>query len=152
MTFDEKRGLVDKVRTREFAFRAAELAALEEKYGPGVAKTAMRAKAGLVELEWREIAKTCAGGIQGLADTLWKGMEDSGFRFTSERVEKGMRFTVTRCPLAEMAVRLGQAKWGYLCYCMDYPSIVKGFDPAMRYSRTKTLMQGQDCCDHCFTE
>jgi predicted ArsR family transcriptional regulator len=153
MTFDEKCALIERIRSREFAARAAELSALEAKFGAGVAKTVLRARAANVEREWQEIAKTASGrGIQGLIDTLWKGCEDIGFRFSYERIDKGVKFKVSYCPLAAMAIRLGYAKWGYACYCADDFNIVKGFDPGITFTRTKTLMQGDDCCDHCYTE
>lgn len=153
MTFEEKKDLVDKIRSREFLARASELRALEKKYGPGVRKVAVEARAGIVEREWREIAATVPErGIRGLVDTLWKGMEDLGFRFTCEGIEKGMQFRVTYCPLADMARRMGLADYGYACYCADDPAIARGFDPGIAFQRTKTLMQGHECCDHRYTE
>jgi predicted ArsR family transcriptional regulator len=153
MTFDEKVALIEKTRYREFAARAAELSALEAKFGTGVGRTVLRARGAMVEGEWRRIAETYPErGVQGLIDRYWKTLEDSGYRFTCERIDKGAKFRVSYCPLAAMARELGYAKWGYACYCADEFNAVKGFDPAIAFTRTKTLMQGDDCCDQSYSE
>jgi len=153
MTFDEKCSLIERVRGREFAARAAELSALEAKFGTGVGKTVLRARSALVQREWQEISKrTDQRGVQGILDTFWKGLEDSGYRFSYRRSGKSLSFTVTYCPVAAMALKLGCAKWGFACYCADDYNVAKGFDPNLDFTRSKTLMQGHDCCDHRYVE
>ena len=55
---------------------------------------------------------------------------------------------ITKCPLADLAKEVNAEDWGYILYCCDDPNIVEGFNPEMDLKRTKTLMQGDDCCDH----
>ncbi len=146
---DEERKIVKKTRKQEFACRATELEALEKAFGEEATKIAIDARARLNERNWQAIAKHVGNdGIDGIIDTLWAWVKEEGFEFTVERGDKTARMKVTRCPLAEMARELGMEKWGYACYCADDPSIVKGFNPRMRFSRTKTLMEGADSCDH----
>ncbi|MFW9789019.1 MAG: L-2-amino-thiazoline-4-carboxylic acid hydrolase, partial [Candidatus Thorarchaeota archaeon] len=35
-------------------------------------------------------------------------------------------------------------------FCNEDEHIVAGFNPSIKFSRTKTLMEGHDCCDHCY--
>lgn len=144
---------LDQVRLQEFAARAQELAALEARFGPEVADTVLEVRAKSVEAEWSAIAKNHPrNDIQGLQETLWTWVAEAGFEFTHQRQGNTVRMHVTKCPLADMARRIGRAEWGYRCYCCDDPSIVRGFNPAIKFSRTKTLMQGHDCCDHTYEE
>ncbi|TFH07921.1 MAG: hypothetical protein E4H14_07485 [Candidatus Thorarchaeota archaeon] len=40
--------------------------------------------------------------------------------------------------------------WGYSLYCVDDEYMVMGFNPKMEFTRSKTLMEGHDCCNHCY--
>ena len=55
---------------------------------------------------------------------------------------------ITRCPFADMAIALGEEDWGFEFYCMSDYGMVEGFNPEIEFSRSKTLMEGHDCCDH----
>lgn len=153
MTFEEKCMLINSTRMQEFSARANELSALENELGDAVPEIVLRARAQQVEEEWRRIAQDSPrNDIQGLLDTLWKWVEDAGFQFTMERTDNTVQMKVSHCPIADMAKQIGQEKWGFHCYCCDDYSIVKGFNPKISFTRTKTLMEGHDCCDHRYTE
>ena len=56
-------------------------------------------------------------------------------------------FNVTRCPYHEKYRELGLEEYGIaLSCCRDEPH-ARGLDPRLRLVRTKTLMEGADCCD-----
>ena len=153
MTIEEKRSVINMTRMQEFAARANELSALEKEYGEPVSKIVREARARQVEEEWKSIAQGSERtDIQGIIDTLWKWVAEAGFEFTIARSTTTAQMKVTYCPIAEMARKIGQEKWGYLCYCCDDVSIVKGFNPNIQFQRTKTLMEGYDCCDHFYSE
>jgi predicted ArsR family transcriptional regulator len=148
---EEERKIVFNTRKQEFAGRAAELEALERALGADVPRIVLETRAKETERNWREIAKHFGdNGIDGIINTLWTWVKEEGFEFTAERDGNTAQMKVTRCPIAEMAKELGMEKWGYRCYCCDDPSIVRGFNPRMRFARTKTLMEGADACDHCY--
>ena len=54
---------------------------------------------------------------------------------------------VTRCRYAEMYKELGLADLGVLLSCARDFAMVEGFNPKMKLRRTKTIMEGNDCCD-----
>ncbi len=58
---------------------------------------------------------------------------------------------VTKCVFAELVNELGISKeWGYDLFCSDDEHIANGFNPKIKFSRSKTLMEGYDCCDPCY--
>lgn len=153
MDAKERIELIKTVRMQEFSARANELNALEKEFGPSVSEIVLRNRAKEVEENWKAIAKQHKDtSIQGIIDTLWKWVGNDGFVFTIERTEKTAQMKVTYCPIAEMAKKTGQEKWGYKCYCCDDFSIVKGFNDKMIFTRSKTLMEGHDCCNHFYSE
>ena len=57
------------------------------------------------------------------------------------------RETDTSCIYAKVCRDLDAAELGYVMFCAtDFP-LARIFHPRMRLERTKTLMQGDDCCD-----
>jgi predicted ArsR family transcriptional regulator len=89
--------------------------------------------------------------IQGLIDFLWKPLPQEGFEFTYEQNEQGYQMHVTKCPIADIAQSLNLEKWGFIFYCMGDAAICEGYNPEIRFTRTKTLMEGDDYCDHFYS-
>lgn len=86
--------------------------------------------------------------IQGLIEFLWEPLRAEGFEFSYEQDGQAYQMRVTRCPVAEIARSLGLEKWGYTFHCMgDYP-ICEGYNPSIEMTRTKTLMGGDEYCNH----
>lgn len=67
-----------------------------------------------------------------------------------ENIELGkdhLNFDVTKCGYAEVYEKLGLKDLGLLMSCCrDFP-FMDGFNPAYKLVRTKTIMEGDDCCD-----
>ncbi len=99
--------------------------------------------------QWAGIAqKAGSNGIEDLIEQLWDPLCEIGFEFTIEQQKDGVQMWCTRCPLSDQAHKVGATKWGYHLYCATDPHIVAGFNPKIGFRRTKTLMEGDDCCDH----
>ena len=71
----------------------------------------------------------------------------------SHMVEAGVpsstsyREYVTSCIFAKVCRDLDAAELGYVMFCAtDFP-LAEVFHPKLRLERSKTLMQGDDCCD-----
>ncbi|MGA9760949.1 MAG: L-2-amino-thiazoline-4-carboxylic acid hydrolase [Gaiellaceae bacterium] len=99
---------------------------------------------------WRGLAREGGGTLDDLVRLLWNPLPELNFEFSSESRPDGLQFCVTRCPHAELAAELGAADWLYALVCAGDPHIAAAFDPPIRFRRTKTLMQGDDCCDHAY--
>ena len=153
MTKDERIALIDEIWMQEFPAFVNDLEELERKYGSCVLESILKTRGEKAERDWKVIAGAIGkNDIDALLGSLWTWCENSGYEFTVEREERSARFRVTKCPLAEMARKTGMEIWGKACYCDNDYGIVRGFNPSMKFTRTKTLMEGHDCCDHAYFE
>lgn len=57
---------------------------------------------------------------------------------------------ITKCAYVDMYERIGMKDLGYLLSCLRDEYFYQGFNPKMVMTRTKTRMNGDDCCDFCF--
>ena len=99
---------------------------------------------------WAGLVREEGNSLDDLVRLLWEPLPELGFEFTSERRSDGLQFCVTRCPHAEFGARMHAADWLYQLVCATDPHVTAAFDPPIRFQRTKTLMQGDDCCDHAY--
>ncbi len=68
-----------------------------------------------------------------------------------ERTPQRLRARVTRCRWAEEIRRLGaDPQIGEAVVCASDYGYCAGLNPAIQFTRTKTLMRGDDHCDHCY--
>jgi hypothetical protein len=65
-----------------------------------------------------------------------------------ENTEKAYEMRVTECLWSETFRAAGAADIGYATICHPDYAMASAFNPKIRMVRTKTLMQGQDCCNH----
>lgn len=56
-------------------------------------------------------------------------------------------YTVRRCRYAESYREMGLGDIGHLLSCNRDGVFCQGYDPRIKLSRTKTLMQGDECCN-----
>lgn len=56
-------------------------------------------------------------------------------------------FNVTRCQYAEMYRRLGIPELGAILSCSRDAALIEGFNPEIKLTRTRTIMEGSDTCD-----
>ncbi len=68
----------------------------------------------------------------------------------SRQDEQALDFIVTRCRYAEMYRTLGLEKLGGLLSCNRDAAMIEGFNPAIKLTRTQTLMEGATHCDFRF--
>jgi hypothetical protein len=72
---------------------------------------------------------------------------------TAEIVEdtpQAFEVKVTECLWAKTLREMGAANIGYLLICHPDYADCQGFNPKITMTRSKTLMQGDDCCNHRF--
>ncbi len=79
---------------------------------------------------------------------MWEPLRLKGFEFTYENKDNGVQFKCVKCPIYELAKEIGATDWLYHHTCSADPFIVEGFNPKIGFKRKKTLMQGDECCDH----
>lgn len=83
------------------------------------------------------------------APEVWK--KGGALEIELEEKDKGkLVFKVTRCRYAEMYRDLGYEELGQVLSCARDAAFARGFNPAIRMTRTQTIMSGSPCCDFRF--
>lgn len=147
---EEIKRLLKALDTLQFAERIGELNRLKQEFGESFDAIVAEHVAEQTREEWTVLAGIHPrNNIQELVDIQWEHISRSGgFEFQIVTQTKGTTVNCSHCPLADMANHLNAAHWGYLYYCKRSEVAVETFNPALGFSRSKTLMQGDDLCDH----
>jgi predicted ArsR family transcriptional regulator len=86
--------------------------------------------------------------LPAFADTLEPWTRDGALEMTvTERTDTRLSFDVTRCRYAEMYRALGIPELGAALSCNRDAALIEGFNPAVRFTRTQTIMQGASHCN-----
>jgi fumarate reductase iron-sulfur subunit len=156
-SFPEKKNEIVEELKKLFVLPVEEqvknLRELEQKYGSETIKEIVaKMLGGKISSDWGSMAET--GGKNDLStfiDILWnKYSGQAGLKWTETKKENKTVMNCTYCPHAEKFKELEAADWGYELMCMADYYMLKGWNPNIRFERTKTLMQGDDCCDHTY--
>jgi hypothetical protein len=100
---------------------------------------------------WEEVGKKTNNTFDNFLKILWEPLKKIGFQYTYEKKGDSTIFNVTKCPIADAVKKLNAEKWFFHLVCLiDEPTIL-GFNNCIKFSRSKTLMQGDEICDHCYT-
>jgi hypothetical protein len=100
---------------------------------------------------WRSVAvERGDDSFDSFKAALWDPLGSMGFEISSSRVERDVRFNVTRCPHADIAREKGLCELFYHLVCVGDPAAIRGFNPEIGFKRSCTLMDA-DRCDHCYT-
>ncbi len=136
------------------------LKALADVYGEGVLEVVDRLNRGHILPEWKAIAeRQPAFSIEAYVGVLWEGFcRHDGLEFTVEASAEKIQIHCTHCPWVAAAQEAGSPEIGYWLTCRSDFHMIEGYNQAagpqdrrIKFTRQKTLMQGDDCCDHCYT-
>ena len=120
---------------------------MKEHFGEEAYQVLVKEKDKRTRQQWSKTAEeTGDNSIEALIKHLfesWRGGE-----YTMEKTDSGFQMRCTKCPGYEKAKRLGITEQMFYWMCSGDPFIAEGFNPNIGFKRTKTLMQGDDCCDH----
>lgn len=65
-----------------------------------------------------------------------------------EDTDRAIEQKVTECLWAKTYREAEAADLGYILWCYPDFALARAFNPKLKLIRTKTLMQGDDCCNH----
>ncbi len=68
-----------------------------------------------------------------------------------EDSDEKLEFKITECLWAKILNDLNEAEQGYRIYCKPDFMMARTFHPKVKLTRTKTLMQGKEYCNHTYT-
>lgn len=69
----------------------------------------------------------------------------------TEETDNKLELKITECLWAKAHKDMNETKLGYCVYCKPDYAMARTYHPRIKLTRTKTLMQGDDYCNHCFT-
>ena len=147
----DRRAIFDELTTLNWKEPdiVAHLDALHERFGAKLIEVIEMVVAENSRLDWAEVARReTSHTIDDLIRLLWEPGREKGCAYTVEARDDGVQIHCTYCPFAELGKKIGGTKWLYHLLCMGDPYIIEGFNPEMGFRRTKTLMEGDECCDH----
>ena len=148
-------------RRIEAKFAAEVLRTLAAELGEERARALLRrAITAMAHAAGREFAAKKPGNESGahppdLADyaailPLWQ--KDDGITIEwVERSPETLAFNVTRCRYAESYREMGLADLGDTLSCNRDGEFCHGYNPAIEFRRTQTIMGGAKCCDFRYT-
>lgn len=100
-----------------------------------------------LELENENIPERNLAAVKSL---LWDQLPPE-FEYTvEENTSQRLRFKVTHCPMADEMRAYSAGEIGYAQHCATDPGFCAGLNPEIQFSCTKTLMRGDDCCNHTY--
>lgn len=68
----------------------------------------------------------------------------------TEEIDKKLKIKVTECLWAKAHKDVNETELGYCVYCKPDFAMAKTYHPKIKLTRTKTLMQNDDHCEHTF--
>jgi predicted ArsR family transcriptional regulator len=129
------------------------LKGLSEKYGQAAPKAVGKFIAESTKEDWAATGEREAHEGTEITDfirLLWEPLAEQGFVYTSETKGTEVAFHVTKCPLFDLAEMTGLHDWLYQLACSTDFYMASSFSPKINFTRTKTLMEGCDYCNHCY--
>jgi len=118
-------------------------------YGEEAYHVYVKANSERILKQWRKKAEDVGdNSIESLIKHLWEGLPTQGYEYTMEKTESGYQMRCTKCPAFEAAKRHGITEQMYYMCCANDQYVAEGFNSNIGFTMTKTLMQGDDCCNH----
>jgi hypothetical protein len=93
-------------------------------------------------------AAAAGNDLDHLKGVVAKWTEGGALEWTILRDEdEAFDFNVIRCRFAELYQRMGLADLGPILSCGRDGAMIEGFNPAISFTRTQTIMEGAPHCD-----
>jgi hypothetical protein len=131
----------------EMEDRARYLKPLVERFGPKVLEEVEQVTIAEARRSMQE-APLASRGLEAVKTALWDHLGPDFEYQVVEETGEALRFRVTKCPLAARMRELGAGEIGFAYYCAYDYGFCQGLNPEIVFERTKTLMSGDDCCNH----
>jgi hypothetical protein len=96
----------------------------------------------------RRAASWNSTSLDVLIRVMWEDWTEG--EFSIDKSEGCVQIQCTKCPIANAYRSIGQSELGLIFQCSEDPHIVAGYNPNMKFRRTKTLMAGDEMCDHSY--
>lgn len=121
---------------------------LSAKYGKEVINEARKAFIDSMVNDARKAYLNKADkSLKSYLDWLLSGLTEGHEYEIVESKEDSVKFKFTRCPWADYFRKIGQPEIGKF-FCLADEPLAKAFNEKINFKRTKTIMDGDEYCDH----
>jgi L-2-amino-thiazoline-4-carboxylic acid hydrolase len=133
----------------EMAQRASLFRLLVDHFGPEVLEVVSRHTNEQVKSRLED-ADLDRRDLDAVMELLWDQMID-GIEFeVLERTPEVLKLSVTKCLFADEMGKLNAPGIGDAFYCAYDFGFCQGLNPDIEFTRTKSLTNGNDCCNHTY--
>lgn len=147
---EKMKNAVQKMRDRELVEQIKLIKKLVEKYGKGLIDVIKQHTIDETSNRYQE-AKIPKRDLEAVKKYLWDALDSNRFQFVKVKdTPEYLEFKVTRCLLAEIAKQIDGGEIGFALNCAWDYGFCRGLNPEIKFTRTKTLMMGDDCCNHTY--
>jgi hypothetical protein len=87
--------------------------------------------------------------LNHLFPILWDDWTEG--EFTADKSDQSIQMHVTKCPMADAFLEVGRPDLGKFFFCDEDPHIVNGFNPKIKFTRTKAIMLNDGYCNHFYS-
>ncbi len=122
---------------------------LNKKFGQGVLDTVQESVVDQAREQLQQ-ADLPNRDLDAVMEILWEPATDVLEFEVEERAPQLLKLKVTGCLFADEMRKLSAEDIGFAFYCAFDYGFCEGLNPDIKFTRTKTLMQGDDCCDHTY--
>jgi hypothetical protein len=133
----------------EMGQRAALFKTLVNEFGPRILDVAKQHLIDTVQAQFENMTLP-QRDLDAVMKLLWDGVGDDLDFSVEAQTPKHLKLRVTHCMWADEMRKLNAAEIGYVFSCCWDQGFCAGLNPAIKFTRTKTLMQGDECCDHTY--
>ncbi len=150
---EELKNVVTKIFKLSIDEKVTSLRLLEKEFGKEKIKE-------IVEIllreqvvnDWKGLASSAGkNDLKTYIDILWnKYCKKDGLKWTESQEGNKTVMHCTYCPHYEKWKKLDATDWGFELMCKTDYYMIEGFNPDIKFERTKTLMQGDEYCNHTY--
>lgn len=135
-----------QVQERVDTIMARLLQIMKKRFGEEVYQVLVKEQREMIRSHFSKIVEESGdNSIEAFIKLIWGSFLGE---YTMEETESGFQMICTKCPMDDLAKRHGITEQMFYQYCVNDEFNMEGFNPNIGFKRTKTLMQGDDCCDH----
>jgi hypothetical protein len=140
---------VVRSKIRDMAEKALLFKSLVKKFGKGIIETLQDTviKDTKIKLEKRNIP---VRNIDAVVDNLWIDPKPYLEIEIEQRTKENLKIRVNKCIFAQEMRKNDAADIGFALYCCYDYGFCTGLNPKIKFTRTKTLMMGDDHCNHTY--
>jgi len=138
-----------KLQQREMNEKASLFRKLIDEFGEGVLEIVKNEVIAATRDRLKN-AELSNRSLTAVMENLWNHTQATHQFEVVQQTAHFLQLKVAQCLYAEEMRQMNAADIGLAFYCAYDYGFCQGLNPQIEFTRTKTLMQGDDCCDHSY--